>query len=65
MINTNINSYCCNSIYGSMGVRIMDKTIHHDRERMLYDGNQFSLNPTDETIRSINFFGDLGNGQDI
>ena len=26
-----------------MGVRIMDKTIHHDRKRMLYDGNQFSL----------------------
>ncbi len=37
MINTNINflSYGL----GSMGVRIMDKTIHHDRKRMLYDGN--------------------------
>ena len=48
-----------------MGARIMDKTIHHDRERMLYDGINSHLYPTDETIRSNYFFGDLGNGQDI
>ena len=40
MINTNnINSFCCKANRLTMGARIMDKTIHHDRERMLYDGN--------------------------
>ena len=36
MINTNINSLLLQGKNGSMGVRIMDKTIHHDRKRMLY-----------------------------